>query len=87
MIVYSASVLFYAGEGRWLSAYPVMATDRCYESVDGFMDYCELAARADPMFPVCNVFINVIICRVDEDGTVQREGVQPKPRSFRNYKA
>jgi len=85
MLVYSASVLFH--EGRHTSNYPSFATDKCYKSVDSFMDYCELNARAHRMFATSDVYINAMICRVYEDGTVLEEGVQPKLRSFRNYKA
>jgi len=83
MIIYSASVLFYAG--RHTNTYPVMATDKCYKNVDSFLDYCELNAQAHPMFPTSDLCINVIICRVNEDGTVLQEGVH-KVRTFRNYK-
>jgi len=85
MLVYSASIVFYAGSS-WLSAYPGLATDQRHESVDSFLDSCELNARAHPMFATSDVCINAMICRVDEDGTVHREGVQPKMRCFRNYK-
>jgi len=84
MIIYSASVLFHAG--RQTNAYPSFATDKCYENVDSFMDYCELNARAHPMFATSDVCINAMICRVNKDGTVQKEGVQPKVRRFQNYK-
>ena len=84
MLVYSASVLFHAG--RHTNTYPSFATDKCYENIDSFIDYCELNARANPMFPTSDVCINAMICRANEDGTVQKERVQPDPRFFRNYK-
>jgi hypothetical protein len=81
LIVYVASILFY-GE-RFVNHYPSMSTEYSH-TMESFMDYCELAARQDEQFSVCDVYINCAKTQIFEDGSVLK--IDSQLRKFLNAK-
>ena len=81
-IIYSASVMFLRSRDNFFNHYPVMATEYCYQSLESFMDFCEISARQNEDFAKCDVFINCSVVRILEDGTLEK--IDGNIRSFRN---
>jgi hypothetical protein len=82
MIIYSASILFHAG--NYSNGFPMTSTSQCNSGMDAFISRCVLAAQQNDYYCFSDTHINAMCFRLNENGTCS-DKLQSKQVSFLNF--